>query len=195
MAGPAYSQVTAAAREFSCHAFPRDIGEAGLIKRYGRENVARAGVVGADDGPQDGTVLFPNHPELKIEIVWWDGEARTKVHWVRTREAASPWRSPDGIMVGMDLKTLEQRNGWPFRLAPFAREGSPGEVFSWGNGRFKIDNTGGCAVRIDLLPREGSITPTRNRLPAYQREFSSGHPVMQALNPRVYQMLIVHDWR
>ena len=189
MAGTGYAEAPAAAREFSCAVFPRDLSKAGLITRYGRENVKRAGVIGWDDGPQDGTVVFPTRHDLKLEIFWWDPHSRQQPSSVRT-QGTGGWQSPDGITVGMDLKTLEQRNGAPFRLSAFAREGYPGEVLSWGNGRFKTEAPGSCAVRIYLLPAEGALGNPKTRLPTQRREFSSGHPVIQALNPRVYQMLI-----
>lgn len=185
IAGAAYLQAPSAVREFSCEVFPRETGEAELVARYGRDNVRRAGIVGWDDGPQDGAIVFPDQQDLKLEIIWADpGETIRSIHAIGGR-----WRSPHGISVGMDLKTIERRNGWPFRLAPFAREGYPGEVLSWGKGRLNTDASGGCAVSIYLLPAEGTRGPA-HRLPSYQRDFSSGHPVMQALNPRVYQMLI-----
>jgi hypothetical protein len=191
MIGARSSQAPSAEREFSCAAFPRDIGEAGLIARYGPENVRPGPVVGWDDGPQKGTILFPNEPERRIEIVWWDPETQKTLHWVRTE--GRRWQSPDGMTVGTDLKSLEQRNGGPFRLAPFAREGYPGEVLSWGSGRFKSEVPGDCDVRIYLLPAEGAVRNLKIRFPLYQREFSSGHPAMQMLNPRVYQLLIRYD--
>lgn len=188
--GTAYLQVSSAIREFSCEVFPRDIGEAGLVARYGRENVRPAGITGWDDGPQDGAVVFPNQEDLKLELIWADpGKTISSI-----RAVGSRWRSPEGITVGMDLKTIERRNGWPFRLAAFAREGYPGEVLSWGNGRFKTIAGDGCAVRIYLLPREEDRT-SGPHLPFRQREFSSGHPVMQRLNPRVYQLLIWYPGR
>ena len=178
-------QAPSAAREFSCEVFPRDIGEAGLVARYGRENVRRAGVVGWDDGPQDGAVVFPDQEDLKLEIIWADpGKTISSIRAIGGR-----WRSPDGITVGMDLKTIERRNGWPFRLAAFARQGYPGEVLSWGNGRLKTIAENACYVRYYLLPSEGARTSGPS-LPFRQREFSSGHPAMQELNPRVYQLLI-----
>jgi hypothetical protein len=45
--------------EFSCRTFPANLSEAALIRRYGAANVKSAPVVGEDDGPQDGTVVFP----------------------------------------------------------------------------------------------------------------------------------------
>lgn len=182
------AQAPSAVREFSCEAFPRDIGEAGLVARYGRENVRPAGVVGWDDGPQDGAVVFPDQHDLELEIIWAD-PGKT-IDSIRTRGAGGRWRSPEGITVGMDLKTIEQRNGWPFRLARFHGEGYPGGVLSWGNGRLKARISDGCAVHIYLLPQEGATIDKEIRRQLNVREYSSGHPAMQAVNPRVYQMLI-----
>ena len=183
--GAAPPQARSTVREFSCETFLRETGEAELIYRYGRENVRAAGIVGSDDGPQDGAVVFPNQEDSKLEIIW--ANPRKTISTIRA--VGSRWRSPDGITVGMDLKTIERRNGWPFRLTGFAREGYPGEVLSWGKGHLKTDASGSCAVSIYLLPADDARSPA-HRLPAYQREFSSGHPAMQALNPRVYQLLI-----
>ena len=178
-------QAQSAVREFSCETFPRETGEAELISRYGRDNVRAEGIVGWDDGPQDGAVVFPDQQDLKLDVIWAD--PRKTISSIRA--TGRRWRSPNGITVGMDLKLLERRNGWPFRLAAFAREGYPGEVLSWGKGRLKTDTSGNCAVLIYLNPAEGARSPAY-RLPFYQREFSSGHPALQALNPRVYQLLI-----
>ena len=188
MIGAASLQAPSAIREFSCEAFPLNIGEAELVSRYGRENVRPAGIVGWDDGPQDGAVVFPDQEDLKLEIIWAD--PRRTISSMRTRGTGGRWRSPDGITVGMDLKTIERRNGWPFRLSRFWGEGYPGHVLSWGNGRFRANGPGECAVEIYLLPVEGMTIDREVRRQLNVRQFSSGHPAMQALNPRVYQMLI-----
>jgi hypothetical protein len=189
-AGTAYPQAPSPVREFSCEVFPQETGEAELVARYGRDNVRLAGVVGWDDGPQDGAIVFPDQQDLKLEIIWANpGKTISSIRAVGRR-----WRSPEGISVGTDLKTIERRNGWPFRLSAFAREGYPGEVLSWGNGRLKTVVRNGCSVRIYLLPQEGART-SGPRLPFRHREFSSGHPAIQELNPRVYQLLIYYPGR
>jgi hypothetical protein len=187
--GPGYAQTSSAAREFSCQAFPREMGEAALIARFGAKNVRPAPVVGWDDGPQDGTVVFPVREDLKLEVFW--RAARREMDSVRTRGVGGRWQSPDGITVGMDLKTIEQRNGAPFRLSAFAGEGYPGEILSWGKGRLSSKGPAPCGVHIYLLPAEGAPRDPKMRLPD-EREFSSAHPVIQALNPRVYQMIVGH---
>jgi hypothetical protein len=124
--------------EFSCASFPADLSETELAKRYGNANVKRAQVTGSDDGPQDGTVVFGDTAR-RLEVVWWDPQTRSKLAWVRSRELSSPWQTPNGISIGMDLLDIERRNGHPFR--------------------------------------------------------SSGHPAMQAINPRVASLWVFHDPR
>ena len=63
--GTAHVQAPSSVREFSCEAFPRELSEAGLIERYGRENVRAGGVVGWDDGPQDGAIVFPDQEDFE----------------------------------------------------------------------------------------------------------------------------------
>jgi hypothetical protein len=66
------------APDFSCLTFPSDLSQANLIERYGTGNVRSAPVFGSDDGPQDGTVVFPDSDNMKLEIVWFDPQARTR---------------------------------------------------------------------------------------------------------------------
>jgi hypothetical protein len=181
--------------DFSCAAFPGDLSEADLIARYGTMNVVSAPVFGSDDGPRDGTAVFPDRDDMKLEIVWWDPESKTKAHWIRARGAGSRWRTPHGITVGMDLLTIERANGWPFRLAALSTEGQ-GVIRSWGNGRFKDPHSGGCTLRISVSPIGGqNVEPSLARQVSRGREFSSGHPAMQALNPRVVSIFVTHSPR
>jgi hypothetical protein len=180
-------------REFSCASFPRDLGEAALVERYGAANVKRAPVVGADDGPQEGAVAFEGSP-MKIEVVWWDADTRTQLRWVRTREPTSPWRSPNGIVIGMDLVTIERRNGWPFRLRGLAGPEGRGIVRSWGRGLLDSADSEGCRLSISLQPTgKRYVDPALYGQVAQGREFSSGHPAMQAINPQVVELIVSHD--
>jgi len=182
-------------REFSCASFPADLSEAALVERFGGANVRRAPVVGADDGPQGGAVVYDGSP-MQIEMVWWDVDTRTQLAWVRTRELDSPWRTPKGIAIGMDLVTLERRNGWPFRLRGLAGPEGRGIVRSWGRGRLESSDSEGCRLSISLQPTgERRVDPALYGQVAQGREFSSGHPAMQAINPQVVELIVSHDPR
>lgn len=139
--------------------------------------------------------MFPDRDDMRVEIVWWDPESKTKPYWVRTRGANSRWQMPNGITVGTDLLTIERANGWPFRLAALSTEGQ-GVIRSWGHGRFKRSDADGCTLRITLFPTGGqNVNPLLARQVLRGREFSSGHPAMQALNPRVVSIFVTHGPR
>lgn len=187
------------AHELSCLTFPPDLTESDLIERYGADNVSSAPVFGSDDGPQDGTVVFPDVEDMKLEINWV-GLLRTgtppsvdrtaRPSWVRSQEYRSRWRTPHGIAVGMDLKTIERMNGRPFRLNGFVQFG--GDIASWGAGKLKSVDADDCKIRIILFPTsDGPRVPRWLVKQVHQhKEFSSGHPAMQALNPRVVSIYV-----
>jgi hypothetical protein len=173
---------------FSCTAFPRNLSEVDLVTRYGEANVKRAPVTGSDDGPQEGVVVF-DHTPRKLEIVWQG----SNVAWVRSREPDSPWHTPDGISIGMDLRDLERRNGWPFRLRGLTGPEGLGRIRSWGRGRLRAISVDGCTLSISLQPSgELRIDPALYSQVSRGRDFSSGHPAMQAINPRVTSLIVAH---
>jgi hypothetical protein len=179
--------------ELSCASFPVNLSEADLSRRFGDASVRRAPVIGADDGPQDGTVLFDGTPR-QIDIAWWDPAARSRVAWVRSREPDSPWHAPGGISIGMDLREIERLNGWPFRLRGLAGPEGLGRIRSWGRGRLREGADNGCRLQISLQPPDDRpIDPAMYRQVWRGSDFSSGHPAMQAINPRVSSLWVVHD--
>jgi hypothetical protein len=179
--------------ELSCASFPASLSEADLSRRFGEANVARAPVIGADDGPQDGTGVFGGTPR-QLDIAWWDPVGRSRIAWVRSRGPDSRWRTPSGIAIGMVLRAIERLNGWPFRLGGLAGPEGLGRVRSWGRGRLPEGGDTGCSLRISLLPPDDRpIDPAMYRQVWRGSDFSSGHPAMQAINPRVSSLWVVHD--
>jgi hypothetical protein len=171
--------------DFSCAAFPADLRDADLVARYGRENVTDAMIVGSDDAPFPGTVLFADNPDMRVEVAWTDPATKVSPLWVRIKGERSRWRLRNGITLGDDLISVERRNGFPFRLASLSTEGQ-GSVRSWGKGRIESVDTPTCAVKISFQPRrDGTDDPQSMRQVVQGRELSSGHPAMQKLNPRV----------
>ena len=177
--------------EFSCALFPADLSEADLIRRYGQENVTRARVSGADDS-EDGAVVFDGSPK-QLEIVWWDPEVRSQLSWVGSHAGNSPWRTPNGISIGMDLLDLERRNGWPFRLRGLVGPEGLGVIESWGQGRLRAAGDDGCTVRVNLQPANDRRIDSALYRQVSRGNFSSGHPAMQAINPRVAWLVVAHD--
>ena len=137
--------------------------------------------------------MFEGSP-MKVEVVWWDPETRTRLAWARTREPNSPWRTVNGIAIGMDLLSLERRNGWPFRLANLSGPEGQGKVRSWGRGRMESVDSEGCRVNISLQPSgDRHVDRVLYGQVMRGREFSSGHPTMQAINPQVVSLIVSHN--
>jgi hypothetical protein len=75
--------------ELSCAAFSAPVGESWLIDRFGAENVVTASIVGGDDGPFPGTVVYPSSPERRLDVAWQDQNTRTAAAWIRIRVTAA----------------------------------------------------------------------------------------------------------
>jgi hypothetical protein len=171
--------------------------EADLKRIYGEQNV-EAGKIHLGEGEfESGTVLFPEDPMKRIEVLWSDAEGKRypkSVHLGGIRNAAFPdrsvWRTTYGITLGTTLFELERINRKPFRLAGFAFDYS-GTVLSWNGGALEgvFVSDGTKKVFVRLIYSEPA--PPEHREVLGDRSFSSGHPAMQKINPHVYQMIFV----
>jgi hypothetical protein len=180
-----------ATREFGCHGpFTHDLTEQRLIEIYGAANV-RAGEMYVGEGfSEPGAVVFPDSPSDRIEVVWSDEKERAFPRFVRVQHKGTRWRTIDGISIESDLKTIERVNGRPFRLRGFGWDYS-GTVSSWSGGRLERGETAGCRMRVALLPPGGAEGwPAVWQQVIGDRAFSSGHPAMQQLNPRVHRLFL-----
>lgn len=179
---------------FSCGTFPPDVSEADLRARFGAEHSETAPVPrgGAEGDYNTGTVLFGKDPDARLEIFWHDRTRKRNPAWVSVRGDRSRWRSPAGITLGTQLRTLEKLNVGPFRLLGFGSDVS-GTVMSWSDGRLAAQDSAGCRVRVRVSVAWESAEYGRSPLFRQligEREFSSGHPAMQSLNPSVYELFL-----
>lgn len=164
---------------------------------FGAENVEPADVQLGEGFTAPGTVIYPDDAARRIEVVWQDS-ARTVPKEVRLTGDSSVWRTPECISLGSTLKEIERLNGVPFPLYGFAWDYG-GTIRDCGGGRLKMlgsVNPEDARVlgRLVVLSLEPDIEARKR--PEYEqvigdRFFSSGHSAMQALNPRVYQMIVL----
>lgn len=179
---------------FSCATFPPEVSAADLGARFGAGNVQTAPVPwgGAEGDYNEGTVLFGKDPSARLEIFWRDTAGKRSPEWLSVRGDSRRWRTPGGITLGTPLKAIETLNGRPFRLLGFGTDVS-GTVMSWSAGRLAAQDTGGCRVRVRLRAASDYTRDHQSRLFRQligEREFSSGHPAMQSLNPSVYELFL-----
>jgi hypothetical protein len=169
--------------------------EAMLGTLFGAENV-EPGDIGIGEGfTEPGAVIYGKDPAKRIEVLWRDA-ARTVADSVWISGAASDWKTSEGVSLGTALKDIERLNGGPFRLAGFDWDYS-GTIIDCEGGQLKVigctDANGRVQGRLLLLrlsPDVSDATAAEHAQVGGEGPFSSGHPVMQALNPRVYQMIV-----
>lgn len=126
-----------------------DTSEADLIAHLGRSQVRRADIATGEGETESGTLLFPDDPTRRIELLWHDPNRREAPAKLIVRSRESAWSIPPGIRIGTDLKTLEGRNGRPFDLAGFDWDYA-GSVTGWNLGRFDGDRTPGASLMVRL---------------------------------------------
>jgi len=174
--------------------FTPQTSAANLIELFGEANVTTEQIYLGEGSYEEGTVLFKNSDEEKVEILWKDPRSKQFPRIVMIRGKASRWRTTRRLTLGLDLLTVEKLNRRPFRLLGFAWD-YEGSVLSWSGGSLEVQGADSCTVGARLRPEEQVIDGMRlyYKQVAGDREFSSGHPAMQALNPRVY-MVVLH-WK
>lgn len=164
--------------------------EAELTKLYGKENVVSLDIELGEGETEQGTALFPDNPERRLEVLWKDREAKRGLKRVQISGEKSLWKTVHGISLGTTLKQLEQLNRKHFLLAGFAWDYS-GTVMSWSQGTLEQELGPPPHVTLRLTPPNDPANDKLETEVLGDRSFSSGHPAMQELNPRVYQIIWV----
>lgn len=175
-------------RSFECErSFVADDDSKTLVARFGPAAVATAEIYLGEGFYETGTVLFGDAADSRIEILWHDAVAQTRPKFVRVQSQRSQWQTPAGVTPGVDLRTLETLNTRPFRMSGFGTDYG-GTLLSWSRGRLGPPAASACSLRVRLRPDDSVDYRHWYRQVIGAREFSSGHPAMQYLNPRVYEM-------
>jgi hypothetical protein len=172
-------------------AITRNTTETDLVRIHGRENVADGDVNVGEGELEPGTILYPNDPARTLQIIWKDAKTRTAPKRIQLTGDASKWKTVSNVTLGTSLKELERINGRPFRLLGFGWDYS-GTVTSWSAGELSRCCQPQAGLYIRLIPADldGELYSTVGGQVRGDREYSSGHPAMQSLNPRVYQIVI-----
>jgi len=168
-----------------------------LVRRYGAANVSDRDIDIGEGETEPGTVVFSSDPQRTIEILWKDSGAKRAPKQVQIQGQVSLWKSAHGISLGTSLKELEHINGGLFLLFGFNWDYS-GTVTSWKGGTLEKElpgttekepqGNGRVILRLDTPPG-ANLAESESAEVAGDREFSSQHPVMQKINPRVYQII------
>jgi len=161
--------------------------EPDLRRIFGAANVKTVMVDVGEGFQEPGTAVFGGTPNRMLQILWTANTPKrpSTIRICSEAATACQWHAAQGITMHTDLRTVEKVNGRPFPMFGFAWDYA-GTVPGWGGG--KLD-----AARGRLLVRleEDRQKVTREELESVlgDREFVSSHPVMQKMNPRIYEMI------
>jgi hypothetical protein len=166
--------------------------ETDLKRMYGPENVKNGEIQIGEGEVESGTVVFPDDPLKRIEVLWADPEKRVpkSVYLGNIHGDKTLWRTTYGITLGTTLLELERINRKPFELAGFDWDYS-GTVLSWNNGILEDVFGSGGSNKVFVRLSYSYPAPPEHRAVQGDRNFSSGHPAMQKINPHVYQMIFI----
>jgi hypothetical protein len=120
-----------------------------LAASYGAGNVVEQRLPGVEGESYTATVLFPNDPARRLEIVWRDA-AKTAPASVIATGVGSLWVGPHDLSIGDGLADTERANGRPFQLWGFGWDYG-GWVSDWQGGAFAAAD--GCNVRARFQAR------------------------------------------
>lgn len=160
--------------------------EADLRLRLGNANVERDTVWLPEGAFTIGTVLYPDDRRRRLEIVWSDTAARARPTHLRVTNDSSAWQVMPGIGIGTPLADLERLNGKGFTLLGFGWDYA-GTVSSWQGGR--LERLLGEVVLLRLAPAPNPPAALARQVRG-DVAYPSAHPAMQALGPRVYEILV-----
>jgi hypothetical protein len=154
-----------------------NVSAASLAERYGAENVVEQTLPGVEGDSYVATVVHPNDPARRLEIVWRDNAAKDAPASVIVDTATSLWVGPNNLRIGAGLEDIERANGRAFQLWGFGWDYG-GWVSDWKEGAFAPAN--GCNIRARFTPRNEN-----NNSALGDSAFMSDDPAVRAANARV----------
>mgnify|MGYP001097377928 FL=1 len=157
-----------------------------LEKSFGAANVTFTEVPGPGASKINASVVFPDDPKKRLEVIWHDEAQRTRPSAI-VITAVSQWSAPSGMRLGLPLTDVEKRNGKPFMLSGFGADYG-GSVSDWQGG--KRDQLGGaCRMGMRFSEDSGTSAEARARVQGEQ-VFPSNDPGIRGVKPRVSEIII-----
>ena len=160
--------------------------ERALVAVFGAAAVRREALQIGEGMTEPGSVLFPDDPARRLEILWADTTTRERP--ARIRAMGRAWVAHPGIRIGSTLADVEASNGRPFMMTGFNWDYA-GTVVSWQGGR--LDSLPGGVARLLVRfrpPDDAQMAAAEGASVAGDRDIPSSHPVMRRIQPRVYAL-------
>jgi CubicO group peptidase (beta-lactamase class C family) len=166
--------------------FAKDSTHLKLATKYDSRNVVFGQVDGPDGTKIPASILFPNDPRKRLEILWSNEASRSDTQVIAIN-GKSQWIAPKGLKLRLAIPTLEKINGKPFKLSSFGADGSA-SVLGWEGGAMST-LPGGCKVGLRLF-EDGKTPQDARDAVAGDKELLSSDASVRAVKPSVGEILI-----
>ena len=177
------------ARTVACSgAFAKNSGHLRLAQSYGVHNVEYTEVPGDDGSTLMASVLFPNDPKRRLEVLWDDDLQRSGTRMI-VIGGQSTWTAQKGVHLGLPLAALEKVNGKPFKLMGFEKDGMA-IVSDWNGGALSL-LTDGCKVGVQLKPDPKAPAGVLDAAGS-DKEFASNDPAIRAAKPTIGEIIVAY---
>lgn len=191
--GTALTQAAPAERpNLDCADFSKRTDEAALITRFGKENVVRGTLDGAEGETVPGTIVYPKDPARRLEISWWDAGKRRGLAGITVKDRSAwlvrtPGAARAAIGLGAGLDEVEAANEKPFRINGFGWDYG-GYGMGWMGGR--LDHmAGGCSLSARFNPDPKVKGRALDKVSG-EKEFGSSDPALRAVKPSLSSITI-----
>jgi len=168
-------------------AFGRESSHSKIVSTFGAAHVASQEIEGAEGITMLGTVIYPNDPRRRLEVLWIDKDMQRRpgAIWISKESQWTGWR---GVRIGMTLEDVEALNGKPFKLRNFDGDYG-GTVTDWNGGAME-HIPGGCRVSLRFEPAKDTSPETYDALEAPQ--VLSSNRKMRATHSTVRQIFTTY---
>jgi hypothetical protein len=169
--------------------FARNSSHARLVASFGAANVAFKEIDGDEGMKLMASVVHPNDPQRRLEILWKDEASRRNpgAIWI---SGGAQWTVGPDVRIGADLAQIETTNGRPFKLRGFDSDYA-GTVVDFQGGVLSRQ-PGGCRLSMSFAADEKAPASAYRKLGG-KEYFQSNDPNMRALQPRVRQIYLTYQ--
>jgi hypothetical protein len=186
---PAPAKPADTARTVACGgAFAKNSDHLRLAQSFGVHNVEFTQVSGDDGSTLLASVLFPNDPKRRLEVLWDDDTLRSGTRMI-VIDGASTWSAQKGLHLGLPLAALEKVNGKPFKLMGFEQNGMA-IVSDWNGGALGL-LTDGCKVGVQFKA-DPKVPAGVLGAAGSDKEFASSDPAIRAAKPTIGEIIVAY---
>ncbi|RAI45416.1 hypothetical protein [Rhodoplanes roseus] len=164
--------------------FAKSSNHLALASTFNDKNVTFTEVDGPEGSKLNATVLFPDDPKRRLEVLWQNEAARSDTALIVVT-GGSTWTGPKGLKLGLGLAALEKINGKPFKLKGFDQDDG-GSVVDWQGGAL-ASLPGGCSVGLRFAPDPKATEAAKAQ--AAGKEFVSTDAALKGVKPVVAEIL------